>query len=546
MRSRFSTSIIVCVLALGPASAQAQGQDAADAATRLAQLEQKVASLTTTPAAVAPGDAAATLDRLERAVNELSKAPENQQPTPATASTAELERRIKELEARIDALMKEREAPKARLMNNEEQEREMEPVGLTGFYDNGYLVASSANGDFKYWLDGRVNLDAATYSGADNRLPTGFEVRRARIGLKATLFRTWLAEIDMDIADNLVEMKDMWMGYAGFENSLIRVGNHKAPFGLETLTSSKNITFIERPYIDAWAPDRLMGLSYSRWGRHYQFSGGIFGQAAGDFNDKDSLTGGGAGTSQGYSFVGRATVAPLNEKGRVFHLGAAAAWRKPDAAKIATSGADLPDRLNASRIVKLDSRAETHVSRAKFLSTGDMKYVDNTTQLGVEVAGVFGPVNVQGEYQTTKVNRLSTPVATYADHSFSGYYGQVSWFLTGERRPYSVSEGEFGRVIPKKPFGAVELAVRFSTLDLDDETSVDPIRGGAATNLAGGLTWFVNANHRFMFNVTRVDNNKWAKPGKDWAPIPAGTSTSQTVILGDDFVTFAVRYQLAF
>jgi hypothetical protein len=83
MRSRFSTSIIVCVLALGPASAHAQGQDAADATRRLAQLEQKVASLTTTPAAaVAPGDAAATLDRLERAVNELSKAPEGQQPTP--------------------------------------------------------------------------------------------------------------------------------------------------------------------------------------------------------------------------------------------------------------------------------------------------------------------------------------------------------------------------------------------------------------------------------------------------------------------------------
>ena len=94
------------------------------------------------------------------------------------------------------------------------------------------------------------------YSGAENRLPDGFEVRRARIGVKATLFTDWLAEIDVDFADNVVEIKDLWAGYAGFDNSVIRVGNHKAPFGLETLTSSKNIIFIERSYIDSWAPDR--------------------------------------------------------------------------------------------------------------------------------------------------------------------------------------------------------------------------------------------------------------------------------------------------
>jgi len=49
-----------------------------------------------------------------------------------------------------------------------------------------------------------------------------------------------------------------------------------------------------------------------------------------------------------------------------------------------------------------------------------------------------------------------------------------------------------------------------------------------------------------MFNVTQVDNNDNAKPGKDWAPLPTGTSTSQTSIVGDKFVTIAVRYQIAF
>jgi phosphate-selective porin OprO/OprP len=460
--------------------------------------------------------------------------------------TTEQDRRISELEKKIEQLLKEKEAPKAQLMNSAEVDRVLEPVALSTFYDNGYLIWGSADGAYKYWLDGRVNLDAATYEGAENRLGSGFEVRRARIGFKATVARNFLAEIDIDFADNAIEMKDMWAGYAGFRNSIIRVGNHKAPFGFDTVTSSKNIIFIERAYTDSWAPDRLLGVSYSRWGSHWQASAGVFGQAGGSFNDKDDLTGGGAGTSQEPSFVGRVSFAPMAQPGRTLHIGVAGAHMKPEVGKIATSGNDLPDRLNASRVVKLDTRAETHVTRAKFLSTGDMKYVDSYDLLGLEVAGVLGPVTLQGEYQQASVNRIATNVTPLSDHDFSGYYGQVSWFITGDTRPYSVSEGEFGRVVPSRDWGALEVGLRYSTLDLNDVTTVNPIRGGEAANLTAGVTWFMNANHKLMLNVTSVDHDENAKPGKDWAPLPTGTSTTQTAVAGDDFMTIALRYAIAF
>jgi len=500
-----------------------------------------VGVLATAPAfAQNSADPAARVKELEATVEALKAAPETGAQDPAA-----LEKRIKELEAQIAELLKAKDAPKATLMNNEEVERAMEPVGLTGFYDSGYLVATSKDGRFKYWLDGRLNLDAAAYTGEQNRLPNGVEVRRARIGVKATLFGNWLTELDVDFADNALEMKDMWVGYS-FGNGLVRVGNFKVPFGLETLTSSKYISFIERAYIDAWAPDRRLGASVSLWGRAWQASAAVFGPEAGSFSDKDTLTGGGAGTSMRWSVGGRASVAPIHKPGRVLHIGAAAARRAPDVGKIATSGADLPDRVHASWILKLDSRAETHVSRAKFLSTGDMKYVDTFNQYGVEVAGVYGPVSFQGEYQGTKVNRFATSVANYSAHSFSGYYGQVLWLVTGEHRPYSASEGEFGRVMPKRQAGALELGVRYNTLNLDDITTVDPIRGGEAKNLTFGATWYINLNHKILLNMVKVDNGPNAKPGRDWAPIPAGTSTAQTVIFGDDFTTFAVRYQIAF
>lgn len=498
----------------------------------------------------AHGQDAATEQRikeLERKVAELMKIIEKQQATQPAAAEAASAQQVQELQKQVDGLQAiVEEKPDLKLATGVEIERTMEPVVLRSFYDNGYLVWSSRDGDFKYWLDGRMNLDYAEYSGAENRLPGGFEVRRARIGVKATLFEDWLAEIDLDFADNAVEIKDLWAGYAGFNHSLIRLGNHKAPFGLETLTSSKYISFIERAYIDSWAPDRRLGLSYSRWGEKWQFSVGMFGPEAGAFNDKDTLTGGGAGTEQDFSPVGRFTFAPLNEKGRVLHFGVAATRRYPDLSKITTSGADLVDRVDASRIVKLDSRAETHPLRAKFLSTGDMKYVDYFDQYGLELLGVFGPILFQAEYQMTDVNRIATNVAAYRDHEFDGYYGQVMWMVTGESRPYYASEGELGRVVPTRRGGALELGLRYSTMDLNDLTTVDPIKGGSAENLTFGANWYINANHKLMLNITQVDNDEYAKPGKDWAPIPPGTSTSQVPVYNDDFTTFALRYALAF
>lgn len=460
--------------------------------------------------------------------------------------TTDTDKRISDLEKKVEQLTREKEAPELKLMNNEDVPRIMEPISLPGFYDNGYLVLSSKDGAFRYWLDGRVNLDWAMYEGAENRLPAGFEVRRARLGAKATLFGDWLAEVDIDFADNAIEIKDLWAGYAGLDKTLLKLGNHKSPFGLETLTSSKYITFIERSYIDSWAPDRLLGANYSRWGKSWQFSAGAYGQAGGEFNDKDSLTGGGAGTSQEPSFVGRVTWAPINEEGRLLHVGLASAYMNPPVGKIATSGADLPDRIDAARVMKFDSRAETHVSRAKFLSTGDMKYVDHYILNGIEMAAVLGPVSFQGEYQTNSVSRRDTEVATYVDHDFSGYYAFVTWFPTGDIRPYFVSEGEFGRIYPKHKWGAVELALRYSTLDLNDITTTDAIKGGSAENITLGVNWYINPNHRIMFNVTSVNNDEFAKPGKDWAPIPPGTGTSLTPVYGDDFTTISMRYQIAF
>ena len=386
-------------------------------------------------------------------------------------------------------------------------------VPLPGSYTEGYLVFTNPDSSFKYWLDGRLQVDGAVYTGSKNSLANGTDVRRARLGGKATLFKDWHGEIDVDFAKNAVEMKDVWVGYLGFSNSMVKFGNYKEPFSLETLTSSKYITFMERSYIDNFSPDRNIGLGYSRWGSWWQTSVGAFTQPAGSTDA--------SGRDEGYGLTGRLTFAPINSPGRLVHFGGAFSRRTPN-------GDAAPD----TNTMRFRARAETNISQARFLTTGKIRLVDYSNYMNGELATVFGPATLQAEYTQVDVHRLNalpTP-------RFNGGYVFMSWFVTGETRPYLVQEGEFDRVFPNRPIGAWELAARVSTMDLTDTRTGVNISGGKATNYTFGLNWYINANFKWMLDYTRVLNDKNAKPDLGVAPLVAG----------DKFNIIQSRFSLAF
>ena len=369
------------------------------------------------------------------------------------------------------------------------------PVPLPGMYDGGYLVFQSADSAFKYWLDARAQVDAADYLGATNALATGVELRRVRLGVKTTLYRNWLGEIDVDFAGDAVEVKDLWIGYQGWSNSLLRVGNFKEPFSLETLTSSKYITFLERSYIDNFSPDRHIGIAYSRWGSRWQFSAGAFGQGSGDVDA--------TGQNQGYGLTARATVAPLLRNRQLIHLGAAISRRTPDASA-------TPNRL------RIRARPETDVNQARFLSTGRIPNVDYELLYNGELAAVQGPFSFQAEATKADVHRLGGLTTA----SFWGGYAAFSFFLTGESRPYLPNEGEWDRVFPRSQNGAWEVAARLSTMNLDD-TSVG-ILGGKGTNITLGLNWYINGNFKLMADYVHVNLNANAIPDQGTPPLVGG------------------------
>jgi len=146
---------------------------------------------------------------------------------------------------------------------------------------DGILMLSSSDNSFRYWFDNRVYFDGAayfgdnTYQGERHELGNGVNIRRMRFAMKAIIWGHWGGEIDFDFGNNAVDIKDAYIRYIG-KNWQIKAGNFREPFSIETMTTSRYITFMERPYSTEQAPSRHLGIDYKTFTNHIFFEGGIF------------------------------------------------------------------------------------------------------------------------------------------------------------------------------------------------------------------------------------------------------------------------------
>jgi phosphate-selective porin OprO/OprP len=347
----------------------------------------------------------------------------------------------------------------------------------------GGLKVESADGDFEGQVGGRLMLDYAYYDDDQTDLGSGSEIRRARLFASGKMWKVWKFKFQTDFAGNGVDIKDAYIQYGGFKPLSIKAGNFKEAFSIEELTSSKYITFMERALpVDAFAPSRNLGLQLHSHGNLWQGAIGLFGQGI-DSPGEDE--------SQSYGTDGRVTFAPINSDGRVLHVGGAFEWR---------TGYEGDE-------VRYRTRPESHVTNVRLVDTrdsegNDIGNVDDTLKFNGELAGVFGPWSLQGEYIQTDVSRSEGS----EDLDFNGYYIFGSWFLTGESRPYDAKNGRFGRVKPqhvlgKGGYGAWELGVRYSDIDLNSKE----INGGKENNVTLGINWYPTSHTRLMFNYIYVD-----------------------------------------
>ena len=334
------------------------------------------------------------------------------------------------------------------------------------------LTFKSADGDFSLRLGGRVHADAAWFSDdSDDVLnddSRDAEFRRARLFVSGKILDDWRYRFEYDFAaDDDYRIKAAWVGYNGFKPFTIRAGNVLEPFSLEAMTSSNNITFMERALPKAFTQNYKLGILMNTYGDNWTAAAGLF-----DGNIQN-------GSNDGWGVAARVTGAPVRSKRRLLHIGAALEYREPDEVNYSTRPeANLADRLTR---------------------TGTLHDVDNTITAGLESAAVYNSFSLQGEYMQVSVERNKQR----SEPDFSGWYMYGSWFATGEYRRYNAKKGAFKQIRPKSRYGALEIAARYSEIDLEDEN----ITGGEEDNITLGVNWYLNRNIRFMANHIWVDTD---------------------------------------
>jgi len=328
--------------------------------------------------------------------------------------------------------------------------------------------------NFEWDFGSRVQADSAWFD--DNASPSPFDdnadLRRARINTKLTIVDDWRVAAEYDVAGINTGWKSVYLQYRGLEHWRFTAGNQVAPFGLAELESSDEDPFMEQSIATAMNPSLLMGIAANTWGNGWTLSGGYFANELSNESQRKS---------EGEGGVMRLTVSPIEAKGKLLHFGVAGEYRQP----------------NDNDVLRIRTRPESYMTDVRLVSTGNIANVDDTVLLGFEAAAIAGPLTVQAEYMQMSVSR-----SIGSDLDFTSWYATAGVFLTGETRDYSESRGVIGgpRHIEHR-WGAIEVAVRYGTLDLEDQD----VTGGQEDNFGFALNWYVNNNVRFMLNYIDFD-----------------------------------------
>ncbi len=126
----------------------------------------------------------------------------------------------------------------------------------------------------------------------------------------------------MDFSGSEVELKDAYVMYDLGKGAFVRAGHFKEPFSMETTTTSRYLTFMERSLVSKMTPSRHLGVQGAYSGAWWMVTGGVFFNTVGDAEEvgytKDNNKK--YGTDEGYSFTGRAVVNPIIDKDKVLHI----------------------------------------------------------------------------------------------------------------------------------------------------------------------------------------------------------------------------------
>ena len=349
------------------------------------------------------------------------------------------------------------------------------PKGLIQF-DAGYVAIP---GPVRAGIVGGLN---------DQNLGWNTRARRLVIGAEGTLPGGFGYNLEVNFAQATVDYEDIYLTWQKAGSPFqVRIGNFFPLSSLESMTSSRNTSFLERAsFVDVYNENRRLGATVALIDPKdgYSLTAGLFSQ---EINNASF-------TRTGWQASVRGTFSPTIGATRL-HLGANFQHR-----------VQQRDAQN----VQYRARPFTQLTDQRFVDTGPIA-ADGDDIAGAEFGLVHGPLHLAAEAQLLWVRGLR-PGHVFAinngaagglfytgDPRFFSGYAEAGVYLTGESRAYK--GGRWDRTRVRHPFdqggwGALQANVRFDYLDLGSRAgggstlaAPDYVDGGKQLGYEASLIW---------------------------------------------------------
>jgi phosphate-selective porin OprO/OprP len=315
----------------------------------------------------------------------------------------------------------------------------------------------------------QVNFEDGDVSAFEGRfgqtaLKDRFRLRRARINLTGDFAEQFDFKIEGDFGqgDGLNSNRtafsatDIFVNWHQYPEAQIKVGQWKAPFGLEQLTPDTALYFAERSLpTGAITPDRQIGAQL--WGKPFAnvwpdgkdlltYYAGIFNGNGRNVSVNDN---------NNFMYVGRLESTLFKSK----------LWGQESSLKLGADVLNSRDDKGTNISQSLNLLVNDDGSLSPFVLPG----ADERTAWGVDAWFKLGPFDLIGEYLQEKVNgrTVNGVPPGFADFTTNGYYITAGYFL-----------------IPKK----FQAAVRWEDLNPGQKGN-DGIH-----SITGGLNYYIHGD----------------------------------------------------
>lgn len=428
-------------------------------------------------------------------------------------------------------------------------QQRLDSQGVHANFTDG-VTFQDPRGRWSVRLMGRAQLDYRHY-GESGVLADTFNVRRARLGAQATLFRDYMVQVEAEFAGSGTAttftnnastgavMTNGFLEALWFQAARIRFGQFKPQFGLEQTLLDLQSDFQERALTQNLLDGN--GLNYDR---------GIMvhGQPWAPMYYAIAVTNGtGVNIDERQSNAQEARVDRKDITARVV-MDFARAFSLPETVLHAGYSYKTGSQANrqgtaanesfAAPAFRTESRGLTFFAPAAFVdiagtpaaASGSTGQIDRTLQ-AIELSTSWKSLRFTGEWWKGNYSSTRQPLTGASfdfDREITASYVSLLWLITGETWSDFYANGFWQKIRPNQSFslgpgggwGAWEFGLRYSRMDAKDFNNGNPAGTGRlstatnpsvtqSTNQADAWTvqmkWIHNVYSRWLFSYVRTN-----------------------------------------